>query len=220
MSNIFPTWTLTIVLFAIMVAYTFLLGRYFVDALVRVSSKRKSSYRKWGVERDLFWPMPLVWFVLYGIVFVIGTVVTFLMAFASTTLMPGVSTVGTEQFWDTLVIASYGLTIGFVVEISKFSGIDRKVKDLDGLRDTFLECSSISDLLATYEALRPAPKLFWEEFTQLPDDDVGEDSNFRFRERAAPYRYTQSRQHNLTILTIAILTLAVSALLGGIQLFL
>ncbi len=220
MNDVFPDWTLTIILFAFMVAYTFLFGRFSVQAVARLFSKRKSSYRKWGVERDLFWPMPLVWFILYGFVFAIGTIFFFWIAFASTTLLPGVSNIGAEQFWDTFVIAFYGLMIGVIVEMVKFSGIDRKVKDLDALRNTFLERSSISDLLATYEALRPAPKLFWEEFTQLPDEDIGEDSNFRFRERAAPYRYTQSRQHNLTILAIAALTLAVSALLGGIQLFL
>ena len=220
MSNIFTAGPITILLFAAMIAYTFLLGRYSVEATVRAFSKRKTSYRKWGVERELFWPVPLIWFILYGFVFAIGTIFLFSLAFASTTLIPGVSTPGTEQFGDTFVIAFYGLMIGFIVEFRKFSGIDQKVKDMDGLRDTFLERSSVSDLLSTYEALRPAPKLFWEEFSQLADEDIGEDSNLRFHERAAPYRYTQSRQHNLTILAIAVLTLAVSALLGGIQLFL
>ena len=220
MSNIFAAGPITIFLFAAMIAYTFLLGRYSVEAFVRAFSKRKASYRKWGVERDLFWPGPLVWFILHGSFLAIGTLFFFWLAFASTTLIPVVSTPGAEQFADTFVIAFYGLMIGSIVEFNKFSGIDQKVKDLDGLRDTFLERSSISDLLSTYEALSPAPKLFWEEFTQLADEDISEDSNLRFRERAAPYRYTQSRRYNQTILAIAILTLAVSALLGGLQLFL
>ena len=39
-----------------------------------------------------------------------------------------------------------------------------------------------------YECLRVAPRIFWEEYQSLPEAQVNEGTNRKFRERAAPYR--------------------------------
>ncbi len=69
-----------------------------------------------------------------------------------------------------------------------------------------------------YEVLHSAPQLFWDEYADLPDKEVSYDNNHRYRERAAPYGHSQSSRYNRIIITVAVLTLLLTAILAGKEL--
>ena len=207
-------WALVFFLFGLMCVYAFLLARTLIQVAVRLSKKEKRSlYRKWGVEEDLYWPHPGAWFIGWSIVVVVGASVTFVVAFFSTLLITDASRVGVDQIYDTFTFFTSSLILGAAIELQRFEGIQRKVKRLDGLREVFHDRYSTSDLLSVYESLQHSPPLFWEEYTQLPDEEVDEETNRKYRERAIPYRYSQSSKHNRTIIVVAVLTLLVTAVL-------
>lgn len=56
----YSDWVFIAFILGLMVLYCFLFGHYLVQALVRFDfRKRRPSYRKWGVEKDIFWPPSL-----------------------------------------------------------------------------------------------------------------------------------------------------------------
>ena len=71
---------------------------------------------------------------------------------------------------------------------SEHDTFDRKRRELEGLRPIYRQRFPASELMSMYDCLRVAPRVFWEEYKDLPDVQVSEATNRRFRERAAPYR--------------------------------
>ena len=64
---------------------------------------------------------------------------------------------------------------------------DRKRRELEGLRPVYRHRFPVSELLSMYDCLRVAPRVFWEEYKDLPAVQVSEATNRKFRERAASY---------------------------------
>ncbi len=206
-------WAFVIFLFGLMSVYAFLLARTVFQAVLRLSKKtNRSLYRKWGVEEDLFWPNSRAGFIGLGILVVVGAALTFLAALFSTLLITDSSRVGGDQVYDTFNFFFIGFILGAAIESQRFQDIQRKIKKLDGLREVFHDRFSVSELLSVYESLRHAPPLFWEEYTQLPDEEVDEETNRKYRERAIPYRYSQSSRHNNILIGVTVLTLLVAVL--------
>ena len=65
--------------------------------------------------------------------------------------------------------------------------IDRKRQELESLRSIYRRRFPVTELLSMYECLRVAPRIFWEEYKDLPDVQISEATNQKFRERAAPF---------------------------------
>ena len=205
-------WVFVIFLFGLMCIYAFLLARTVFQAALRMSKKtNRSLYRKWGVEEDLFWPHSGAGFIGLGILLVFGAVLTFIAALFSTLLITDASRVGEDQVYDTFNFFFIGFILGIVIEWQRFEKIHRKVKSLDGLREVFHDRFRASELLSVYENLRHSPPLFWKEYAQLPDEEVNEETNRKYRERAVPYGYSQSIKHNRIIIVVGALTLIVAA---------
>ena len=55
-----------------------------------------------------------------------------------------------------------------------------------------------------YECLYDAPREFWEEYADLPDDDVNYATNQKYRERAAPYHNRASSGVQRVALLVAV----------------
>ena len=149
-------------------------------------------------------PHPRAWFIGWAIVIAVFAAVTFLMALFSTLLITDASRVGGDQIYDTFNFFFIGLILGVAVEWQRFEDLQRRGKSLDGLREVFHERFAVSELLSVYESLRHAPPLFWKEYTQLPDEEVNEETNRRYRERAVPYSYSQSSRHNRIIIVVGL----------------
>ena len=58
---------------------------------------------------------------------------------------------------------------------------------LDALRPVFHARFPVTEILSMYECLKVAPRIFWEEYTNLPAVQINESTNRRFRERVTPY---------------------------------
>ena len=69
-------------------------------------------------------------------------------------------------------------------------------------------------MLSVYESLRHAPQLFWDEYADLTDDKVNEETNSKYREIAAPFHQNWSRQTTIILVGIAVIGLLVSVGLG------
>lgn len=74
-------------------------------------------------------------------------------------------------------------------------GIGGQIARLESLRPVFHNKFTVTEILSMRECLRAAPEIFWEEYANLPDVQVNEATNRKFRERAAPY---QARDSGIT----------------------
>ena len=217
-------WGIGIFFFLLMAAYAFLLGDYCFQAITRIQTRTKRPLlRKWGVENDLFRPASFVWFIIEGGVFSFFTAcLIFLNSHASEVLLgeiPLMEDLNTNPRDFTISIAAYTFFLGFVLKQQSTMDIARKVRNLNNLRNVYHQRFTVSELLSMYESLRAAPQLFWEEYASLPDKDVNEKTNFKYRERVAPYQFSQSNRHNRTVITVAVLTFLVTAVLVVIEIF-
>lgn len=209
-------WAVVIFFFGIMCVYAFSLARALFQVLLRLSKKTdRSLYRKWGVEQDLFWPCPKILFMGWCILLVFGATFSFAVALSSTLLLTDASRVGGDQFYSTFTFFFLGFILGAAIESQRFEDVRRKIKRLEGLREAFHDRFSVSELLSVYESLQHSPPIFWEEYAQIPDEEINEETNRKFRERAVPYRYSQSSKHNRILMIVAVLTLLVGAMLAG-----
>ena len=206
-------WALVVFAFGMMSVYAFFFARTVFQVVLRLSKKTdRSLYREWGVEEDLFWPPSGAWFVGFCIGVFISAALTFALALFSTLLLTDASGIAGDQIYDTFVFFYVGFILGIAFEWQRFKDAQQKVSRLDGLRKVFRDRFSVSELLSVYESLRYAPPLFWEEYTQLPDEEVNEETNRMYRERAVPYRYSQSSRHNRITIIVGVLTLLVAVL--------
>ncbi len=220
MTNVsYMEWAVVIFLFGLMCAYSFFLGDLATQVLLRLQSRGKiSSYKKWGVYKELFRFDPLIWLIAWGAFVVISTVFTFLAAFLSTMLVAESTTSGFDRFQYTLVFAINAAFIGFAMEAQRIKNITDKTRALDDLRSVFHQRFSPSELLSIYEALRLTPRLFWEEYANLPDHQISQNTNRIFRARAAPFGHSQSSRYNKIVIVVAVITLVFTAVLAAKEL--
>ena len=204
----FIEWAIVVALFGVMSLCAYGLGDYVAQTVVRLRTRSKAaSYEKWGVTSDLYKNQPLIWFISGSVFFVTASALTFLLAFVSTVLITAETTTVGSRLYFTGLIAFYVLYFGCLIEVGRVRKITDKVQALDNLKAAFHQRFAVTELLSMYETLRQAPDLFWEEYTQLPDEAVREETNREYRVRAEPYRNAQSRQENRLAITIATLTL-------------
>ena len=216
----FGSWAIVIVVFGLLVFYSFMFGTNAVQIVFRLRSKdRRESYEKWGVVSDLFRPVSDSRFAAWCVGVAGGTALLGIMAFLSTDLLIEETLPGKEQIYYTAMIALYGFFVGFTVESERIAKITEMPRKLDDLGEAFHRRFPVSELLSMYESLRPAPPLFWEEYAGLTNEDISEETNRSFRRRALPYSNIQSGRYNRTIIVVAVLTLLLTGASAAIQLF-
>lgn len=217
----YPDWMFIVFVLALMAGYCYLLGHYLAQAIERLDfHSRRPSYRKWGVEQDVFWPASLLWFIGIGIVFGLIAPLTVLVALLIEIPEIGLPGIDNDPRMFTILIAVYALVLGFSVKAQAIDKIREKIKKLEDLGEVFGQRFSVLELLSMYESLRFAPQVFWEEYSKLPDAQINEEMNRKYRELAAPYLYAQSSRHSRIVITVAIGTLALTAILVVIEVLL
>ena len=112
----------------------------------------------------------------------------------------------------------YAAAIGLMVEYQRVRHIEDKTRTLDDLREVFHQRFRPSELLSMYEGLRSAPPLVWKEYADLPDDQINQETNRSYRERATPFGHSRSSRDNRLVLVVAVLTLVLTALVAGKEL--
>ena len=123
-----------------------------------------------------------------------------------------------DRFYYTVVLANYAFFVGFAVEAQRIQKITKMTRKLDDLREVFHERFSVSELLSIYEGLRFAPPLFWDEYANLDDDHISQETNRSYLERAAPYVHSQSSRHTMIVIVVAVLTLILTSVLAAKEL--
>lgn len=215
----YTDWILVVFFFGVMCMSAYSLGDAAIQTVLRIKSReRRSSYEKWGVSSDLLRPKSPLWFALLSVASILGTVLTFLIAFSSTVLVTGEATSNADRLYYTATFAMYALFVGSAIESQRIQKITVKVRALDDLRVVFHQRFSISELLSVYEALRFAPPLFWEEYSNLDDDQISHETNRSYCERAAPYVHSQSSRHTMMVIIVAVLTLILTSVLAAKEL--
>ena len=93
--------------------------------------------------------------------------------------------------------------------------MDARLEMFESLRPVFRNRFTVTEILSMRECLRVAPRIFWEEYTNLPAMQVNEATNRKFKERAAPYqaRRGEVTQRTMLLVAVAAALLAVPTLL-------
>ena len=217
-SEIIAEWVIVSIIFASMLAYSFFLGDYIVRAGFRwLGRSRVSVYRKWGVEQDLFYPSPLWGFIALGIVIVVFAALTFLFSMVIVAIFMQKPVFTEEVLERTFSIAMIPFVLGFFTEQARIWNILEKIDKLNKLPPHFHQKFSVTELLSMHEALRSAPSIFWEEYSNLEKWQINNDTNRRYRENAAPFRHNRLHTNNKVMLgiTIALFVLTVIAVAIG-----
>ena len=202
------------------------LGAYLAEAGFRVVYRgRRKDLQRWGFEKEIYWPTSTVVFAVWGVVqVVVGLVTSFFFLIIAYVIAERPSAdspferadlfTGTH-FEATLGIILFAVYAGVMWKIYRASNALEKVKALTQLPSIFQERFKDSEILSMYESLRDAPAWYWEEYISLPDDEVNEKTNQKYRRRAVPFRHNRSRPHNTFIVigTIVLIVLAAIAAL-------
>ena len=213
------SWIIVILLFGFMGLSFFNLGVLAIQIIFRRRSRQhRKSYEKWGVEADLFRPNSSMWFALRSVAVVVGTALMGLVAFLFTALLIEETLPRTDQLYYTIMVALYALFVGLLIESNRIRRITEMTGKLDDLREVFHQRFSVSELLSMYENLRPTPPLFWEEYANLRDHEIKEDTNRRYRRRATPYSNIQFGKYSRIIIVVAVLTLGLTGASALMQL--
>ena len=212
-------WAFMVLFFAFMVAYSYLLGEYVVRAMARVSERHRiSDYRKWGVERELFYPVSLRWFIAWGTVIVLVLAFTFLLAAVSLSFLKEHITFVEEPVERTFGIALLSWIAGLFRATLHFIAIREKVQKLTDLHPALHQRFGVAELLGMYETLRFAPAIFWEEYANLDETQINDDTNQKYRASAAPYQHSQVHLTNTVMITITVLIFLLTGILAAIEL--
>lgn len=155
--------------------------------MTRLRPGAYANYRHWGMEKEVenqvqpWLHIPMILFLALWALWTIPIVVT--------TLAPIIAE--SIRFLDTpgqlslvWLVAFFSAVLWVLQDIAT---LDRRRHELESLRPVYHRRFPVSELLSMYECLRVAPRIFWEEYKTLPDVQVNEATNQRFRERAAPY---------------------------------
>ncbi|MDE2899544.1 MAG: hypothetical protein OXN15_00740 [Chloroflexota bacterium] len=211
-------WVVVIFYFGLMCVYSFGLGLLTIQALLRLKSRdNRLSYQKWGVDKELFQPNSVTSLIVFGISAIVITILAFYTTYLSTeVILEGVTT-NADRLAYTLFFAGSAFIGGLYWEARRVKQITDKIKTLDDLREVFHQRLSPSELLSVYEALSPAPSLFWDEYAGLPADQVSEETNRSFRERAAPYGLSRAIRYNRIAIVVMLVTLPFVAIVPVYQ---
>ena len=106
------------------------------------------------------------------------------------------------MIWLLYVIAS--IFMGYHSSRGDLRGAYARLEMFECLRHIFRNRFTVTEILSMCECLRVAPRIFWEEYTNLPAVQVNEATNRKFKERAAPYQTRRGEVTQRTMLLVAV----------------
>lgn len=196
---------------------TVVLGEALFKTLARWLMTRKwnqhtlARYRHWGME-DQVLRRPYRWveWVIILPLYALHLSITYLLA------VPVAMNTAPFRDHPSNLIALWlvVLLMPFLWRLAEYSSYKTKMEQLDALRPVFHARFPVTEILSMYECLKVVPRIFWEEYTNLPAVQINEATNRRFRERVAPYsnRTNENIQRAIlwaTIIAVLLATLTV-----------
>lgn len=193
---------------------------------LRRQREQLDRYTHWGMEGEVLWNQPRNTWVMLLVAGAISVVFTALFALPSLVdagILPDGSS---ESYFSKIKFLRSDLVIWLLYVIaSVFMGYQSSLGDrrdayarlemFESLRPVFRNRFTVTEILSMRECLRVAPRIFWEEYTNLPAVQVNEATNRKFKERAAPYqaRRGEVTQRTMLLVAVAAVLLAVPTLL-------
>lgn len=179
-------------------------------------------YKRWGMVNDVFGNEPRS----VRVALAVGAGVSVLFTtFCAISALGDVKIIFDDN--ERLVLVDWLIYLLFV-SVSGFAwvpidrhDVEERIKRVECLGPVFLKQFPASELLSMSECLRAAPDIFWKEYAELPDRQVNEATNRKFRDRASPYqaRRSEAIQRVILLVGVAAILLAVLSLaldlLGG-----
>lgn len=169
------------------------------------------GYRRWSMERETE-NLSQVWMHV-GMLPLLALWALWTLGTTMTTFAPIVG--GATGFLDAPVQIILFWLVAFLVSVAwvnnEYDAFDRKRRELEKLRPVYCQRFPTSELVSMYDCLSAAPRVFWEEYKCLPDVQVSEATNRKFRERATPYgtRGGDVLQRKALIIAVAAVLVAV-----------
>ena len=206
-------WALAIFFYLLMAGSGWYAGIYTIQLYVHFGHRKSNaSFRKWGVESELFRQRRLRGFVLSGVLVIVFLAFTFFSALFSAVLVTETSSFTLNQVLFTLYVLVWAFTLGYFREMTRTADILQKVWRLDNLKDTFRQRFTASEILSMHESLLSGPPIIWEEYANLPDEAIGYETNDKYRKLVEPYRHRQFIGHNKTMVALTIVALLIAAI--------
>ena len=205
-------WALAVFFYMLMAGNSWYAGIYTNQLLLRLGhGQSKASFQKWGVEDELLRHKSLKEFIVACILFLIFLLLTYFAALFSAVLVTESSPFASNQLWFTLYVAVSAFSLGYSSEMTRTRNILLKVRKLDNLKDVFRQRFTPSEILSMYESLLPGPPIIWEEYANLPEEEIGHETNDKYRRLVEPYRHRQSTGHNRTMVVLTAIALLIAA---------
>ena len=182
-----------------------------------------ANYRHWSMEQEVENIVQAWLHIKILPIWALWSIWTFPVVVATMAPVIAKATGYLDTLWQLILLWTLMFLASITWVLQEHSGIDRKRQELGSLRSVYRLRFKVSELLSMYECLRVAPRVFWEEYKCLPDVQVTETTNRKFRERAAPYSNSganvlQRRSLIIAVLAVivAVLTFAEASIDGGI----
>ena len=183
----------------------------------RRSPEKLAQYKCWGMEGRASGNQP--WFTLVGWLILAAVSVGWTTLLA-VPLLADAGIIFDETWHSRWVIWPLYLVIAIITGVWSWA-LDRtevadQIGSLESLRPVFRNRFPVTEILSMRECLRVAPRIFWEEYANLPAVQVNEATNRKFRERAAPYqaRRSERTQRRMLLVTALATLLAVLTLVS------
>ena len=180
--------------------------------MTKLRPESYANYRHWGMEKEVENRVQ-AWLHI-AMLPLLGLWSLWTLPIVITTLAPilaeSIGFLDTSGQLTLVWLVAFFSAVAWVLQ--EHGTLDRKRQEFESLRPVYQRRFPVSELLSMYECLRVAPRIFWEEYRNLPDAQVNEATKQKFRERAAPY--TRSGHSTFQWWAFAISVLAVFAAVG------
>ena len=205
-------WAFAVFFYVLMAGNSWYAGIYTNQVFLRLGHRQsRESFQKWGVEDELLRYKNLKGFIVSGILILFFLLFTFVAALFSAVLVTETSPFDSNQILFTFYVFIWAFLLGYFAEMTRTGSILQKVRKLDNLKDVFHRCFTPSEILSMHESLLSGPPIIWEEYASLPEEEIGHETNDKYRRLVEPYRHRQSTGHNRTMVVLTTIALLIAA---------
>ena len=169
-------------------------------------------YKRWGMVNEVFGNESRDVWVALSVGWIVSVVFTTLCAVPALDDAKIIFDRTQRLVWvDWLIYLLFVSISGFFWVPLDRHDVDERIKRVESLNAVFRKRFKVSELLSINECLKAAPDIFWKEYSDLPDRQINETTNQKFREWAAPYRARRGEATQRMILVVAVVAILLAA---------
>lgn len=201
---------------------TWVFGSALAEAAARWLLKgERPVYRRWGVEDEIFVIVSNWRFAVLFPIVVLGCAYMSYLFVISVQFVFGESTTvdfQSDPFNRVVSILMMTLIVGLFWRMYKIDLARSKAARLERLPAYFQESLGIPGLVATYDSLVYAPRMFWDAFSELGNGELTFESSRRFQELGGQYRAIQGLSYVRLGIAVGVFAALIPVLLFLFQL--